>query len=146
MLFALSAHSQHREALTQHLGHFLLTPLENRVHLCAGLQTQPTAQPPVSTLLCKAIAGGAGTTLHQELSAQQACRKQRIVLPPCDPQNAPSSSSRIKATLHLTFPGSRSSSPGAACTPRVHRTEWQHKGSRAPWWPSSPARGSRSPR
>lgn len=74
----------------------------------------------------------------------QTAEKRAPSLRPTVPQTAPSSSARIKAMLHLTFPGSRSNSPGAACTLRAHRTEWQHKGSHGPWWLSSPARDSRS--
>lgn len=49
--------------------------------------------------------------------------------------------SNRKTIYVLTFPGSRSSPPGASCTVHVSRTGWQRKASPSPWWQSSPSTG-----
>lgn len=148
-LFVLPAHSQHREALTLCLGHFLLMPLENRVFspvspLCKtrSLLLSPLTGPVLQTYHERSWHNSVPTAFNS--ASLQTAEKRAPSLRPKVPQTAPSSSARIKAMLHLTFPGSRSNSPGAACTLRARRTEWQHKGSHGPWWLSSPARDSRS--
>lgn len=86
-LFVLPAHSQHGEALTRCLGHFLLTPLEDEVVFSQRSPLCKTRSPalcfaPSHTLFCEASQEGPAQLCTNELSTRQVCTEQRNALPP----------------------------------------------------------------